>query len=713
MRMRIWLWGVLLLFGGLVMAQDNLEYRNEVRFLYPAGWELESGAERVELNQGESRLIVVEPSALGNILSGQRIIENRSAGIGRSQAALSIVIAELGYTRLDVLEDDRTLATLVIESEDGALGGLAYLLSLQGNQQAAVLSLSTARFDAALDDATALLLQSISYPENIIDSLRADGRFSLFLQVLNTTGLDALLPTAEYTVFAPTDSAFNLTLALLGISASDLLADVPLLESLLRFHIVEGASLVAAGQSFSSLDGETLSISEQDGAFRVNDQASILRRNLVSTNGFLQFIDAVLIPPSLSDVLVLADPDSLDSLAPATPSILGLLSSRPELSAVLGGVEAAGLAAFLDQPGQYTFFAPTNAAFEALASLSEEELTLLSQEDIRADVILYHILASVVATDSLPDLDQAITGNRETLSVSNDDRGPLLGARARFVETGLIASNGVVHIIDAVLLPPSFIEATSGPGSLLDLIVNNPDLSILAQALETAGLTDTLNSQNELTLFAPTNAAFEAFLETSGLSVEELLANREVLTGTLLFHVVNNRLPSDSLAPLNSATVTTLLANNPLVLRRDGEQYIVNDQAAIGAPETEAANGLLYVIDTVLVPDSVATLLGTAQLCRIETEAANTVQVRVGPGLNRSVVVFLAAGEAFEVISQRRSDEDGLLWYELNTDAAAPGKLILEAWVQADLVQASGRCDLVIDRLSPPTVLADEPLDGG
>jgi len=152
-------------------------------------------------------------------------------------------------------------------------------------------------------------------------------------------------------------------------------------------------------------------------------------------------------------------------------------------------------------------------------------------------------------------------------------------------------------------------SATGGmgdtPATVVDIATGNEDFSTLVSALETAGLVETLQGEGPFTVFAPTNDAFNALLEELGVSAEELLA-REDLADILTYHVVPQELlAADVLAAVEDAGGTAeveTVNGATLSVSVDGESVVINDSATVTMTDLQAGNGVVHVIDAVLLP---------------------------------------------------------------------------------------------------------------
>ena len=285
--------------------------------------------------------------------------------------------------------------------------------------------------------------------------------------------------------------------------------------------------------------------------------------------------------------------------APELGSIVDVARDAGSFSTLLTALEAAGLDATLaDEEADFTVFAPTDEAFEALPEGTLD--TLLADTDLLTDILLYHVITdSVVGSDTALSLagTTQLMANEAKLAITV--RGDALYLNESLViDTDIEASNGVIHVIDAVLTPTAIGEPE---GSIVDLALASPDLTTLVTALQAADLVGTLADEDALfTVFAPTDEAFAALGEDS---IAALLADTEALTDVLLYHVVGGAaVDSIDATALYGQMVTMVNEADVTIDIRDGELYI-NDSKVI-IKDIPATNGIIHVIDMVLIPES-------------------------------------------------------------------------------------------------------------
>ncbi len=261
---------------------------------------------------------------------------------------------------------------------------------------------------------------------------------------------------------------------------------------------------------------------------------------------------------------------------------------------------AADLATTLRGTGPFTVLAPTDAAFAKLPSGTLE--ALLRDRAALTRVLRYHVLdGRVTAAQLTPGTVRTLEGN--TVAVAQTG-GRLTLNDATVTRADLGATNGLIQVIDTVLLPPGFTvggqpvqAAPPAVGDVVKAIEADGRFGLLAQALGTAGLTTTLQGAGPYTVFAPTDAAFRALPPEL---LTKLLADKATLAKILTYHVVAGRVAAAQLTPGARATVegdTVQIATTTAATTVDG--------AAILAPDLAATNGLVHGIDRVLVPASV------------------------------------------------------------------------------------------------------------
>jgi transforming growth factor-beta-induced protein len=333
-----------------------------------------------------------------------------------------------------------------------------------------------------------------------------------------------------------------------------------------------------------------------------------------------------------------SDETTTTTEATESSTVLDLAIEAGQFSTLIAAIEAADLTATLSGEGPFTVLAPTDAAFEAaFEALGIEAADLLADTETLTAILTYHVLGQAADSQLVATLDgqSVATLNGQSVDISVD-AGQILINTATVVSADLMANNGIVHVINEVLLPPDIAQAlgvgapeetttttmpttttTVAPDPTIAEIVaglaagDPAEFTILLAALETTGLVDALNNpDDELTVFAPTDAAFGVLLEALGITAEELLARAD-LADIVLYHVSGAGI-FDAATVIGAAPIAELETLNPggatLKVEVIDGNVVINDGATplggatVTAPDVFASNGVIHVIDTVLLP---------------------------------------------------------------------------------------------------------------
>ncbi|MFT5203735.1 MAG: transforming growth factor-beta-induced protein [Candidatus Aldehydirespiratoraceae bacterium] len=304
------------------------------------------------------------------------------------------------------------------------------------------------------------------------------------------------------------------------------------------------------------------------------------------------------------------DDDMADEDMAAEPGTIVDVAVANDFTTLVAAVQAAGLVETLSGEGPFTVFAPTDEAFAAaLESLGLTAEELLASDDL-ASILTYHVVAGEVDAATAISLDgqSAVTVNGAEINISVVDGSVVINDTATVIAADVEASNGIVHVIDAVLLPPAddmaedddmAEEEAAEPGTIVDVAVAN-DFTTLVAAVQAAGLVETLSGEGPFTVFAPTDEAFAAALESLGLTAEELLASDD-LASILTYHVVAGEVDAATAISLDGQSAVTVNGAEINISVVDGS-VVINDTATVIAADVEASNGIVHVIDAVLLP---------------------------------------------------------------------------------------------------------------
>jgi uncharacterized surface protein with fasciclin (FAS1) repeats len=297
-----------------------------------------------------------------------------------------------------------------------------------------------------------------------------------------------------------------------------------------------------------------------------------------------------------------------DSGDDATQNIAQIAGGAKELSTLDAALNATDLVSTIADAKDITVFAPTNDAFDAL------DKTLLSclLEPVGlptlAEVLKYHVVpVKAMAADLKNDESLSTLDGEQNLTVSLDDgtvtiKGGAKNNEANVSKADILATNGVVHELDAVLIPKNFTAPQCGKGTIAETAVGNQDLQTLVAALSAADLVATFNGTNVYTVFAPTDEAFAAL---GNETIDCLLDKKNVdaLTQVLTYHVVAGY---DLASDITNGLKVPTLEKEKLTFVIKGEQVMIdttsNGNATVVIPDVFATNGVVHVIDHVLIP---------------------------------------------------------------------------------------------------------------
>ncbi len=445
--------------------------------------------------------------------------------------------------------------------------------------------------------------------------------------ILETAIIAAELETTlasdgPFTVFAPTDAAFS---ALPAGTIDALLADPSgALTDILLYHVLSGdirSGDLTDGQTAATINGKEINVGITPGGVFIND-AQVTAADLGAANGVVHVVDGVLIPP--------------------TVSVVDVIVGSPDHTILEAAVLAAGLETTLSGDGPFTIFAPTDAAFEALPEGTIDALLADPTGDL-TDILLYHAIGGDIKSSDLTDGQTAATINGKEVTVTINNSGIFIND-AQVTVADLATDNGVVHVIDAVLLPPRV--------TVVDVIVGSEDHTILEAAVLAAGLETTLSGDGPFTVFAPTDAAFEALPEGT---IDALLADPTGdLTDILLYHAIGGDIKSTDLtdgqtaATINGKEVTVTINNSGI---------FIND-AQVTVADLATDNGVVHVIDAVLLPPRVTVvdvIVGSEDHTILEAAvlAAGLETTLSGDG---PFTVFAPTDAAFEALPEGTID---------------------------------------------------------
>lgn len=453
---------------------------------------------------------------------------------------------------------------------------------------AMVLSLASCSDD---DDNNTMQQQEM----NIVELAQSNPQLTNLVAALQAADGDlvtVLSGNGPFTVLAPTNDAFETFLSDNGFSS---LSQVPtdVLSQILLNHVISGevmsSDLISAGSGYASTNAETpggdkISIYyNTSNGVTFNNVSTVQTPDVMASNGVVHVVDAVIDIPNIVDH-ALANPNfstlvtALTSLTPGTDFV-----------SVLSG------------DGPFTVFAPDNDAFDALAAIpGESELT---------QILLNHVIDSPISSSDLVGLGSgytntlATTPGDENISIYfNTSNGVTFNGISNVTTADIVASNGVIHAVDAVITLPTIATFATSNEALGNLVAA---LQLADTGTPTVDWIPTVSdpSAGPFTVFAPTNDAFADLLLELDPSGNTALGDLDpaVVDGVLLMHVVNANVQSSGLP---NGTVTTLggdiTADNTAFTLTDPNGRVSNIITSL--VDIQGINGVVHVIDKVILP---------------------------------------------------------------------------------------------------------------
>jgi len=409
-------------------------------------------------------------------------------------------------------------------------------------------------------------------------TIREMPQLSSFLQVLEKSDIGSLLSentSIRYTVFAPTDEAFSR----LPDGAVRTLLDPrndDRLEEVFKYHVLSSSEPPFGLENYSllrMLTGQFLNIDYKNG--RIGD-TQFIPKVIPCSNGIIYLIDGV--------------------LSPTTDDLFQLLQKDGRFEIFTKAITASRQGKlFQNMHGLYTSFAPTDKAFQKLPKGVLDSLFKPENDERLEDIIKHHITSGVYAVGKVPGYKSLGVADVVPLSAFGQQLNYKVNMKtrtidgARILEQDIPAANGVIHVIDEVILPVQ--------DGILDILREEPRFSILVSLLDKTGLDLPVASSSSYTIFAPTNEAWKKepyaklVKNPTGEARERLygLLSRHVIVGK---HVSENGLVFSKLRTIHGA---------PIYLTREGNDRRISNIPIIET-DKEGFNGLVNVINSV-IPD--------------------------------------------------------------------------------------------------------------
>lgn len=451
--------------------------------------------------------------------------------------------------------------------------------------------------DLTTDNGIVHVVNKILLPVKTVVDVAATNNFTTLLTAVTQEELLPALtnPLAQLTVFAPTNDAFTAIATALGTDINGLLA-LPTLAEVLKYHVL-GAEVTAANVTNGAIVNtlstvNTLKMTKTTTGSVYANHAMVTLADVDADNGVVHVINNVVLP-----VETVVD-RAIDG----------------GFSTLVAAVAKAELLPALSNPlASLTVFAPTNEAFDDLAGDLGTDINGILALPNLDDVLMYHVLGSEVLASAITNgTIVAPLSLSNTLKLTKTMLGDIFVNQAEVITANVDADNGVVHVIDAVVLPVETVADKAIDGGLSTLV------AAIVKAELLPALSDPFDT---FTVFAPTNAAFEAFATALGTDLNGILALSN-LEDVLLYHVTEGNIVSGD---LTNGNVTMLNGDDVIVNITNGVQ--IND-ANVTTANVEADNGVVHIIDAVLLPTSGLTEASTlVTISTYPNPATETIRV--------------------------------------------------------------------------------------
>lgn len=305
---------------------------------------------------------------------------------------------------------------------------------------------------------------------------------------------------------------------------------------------------------------------------------------------------------------VAAPAAATEAPAAAMPDIVDTAVAAGSFTTLVAAVQAAELVETLKGEGPFTVFAPSDEAFAKIDKATLDALLADPQGQL-TQILLYHVLPGKVMAAAVTDGLEAETAQGDKVKFSVKD-GKVMINDATIVSTDIEAANGVIHVIDTVIMPTvadsEAMTETAAADDLKDIVdtaVAAGNFTTLVAAVQAAELVDTLKGAGPFTVFAPSDEAFAALPEGT---VAGLLEDpKGALTDILLYHVVSGQVMAADVLSMNGQEVETV-GGGKLTIMVEGDQVMLHDGAGnmiqVVSTDIATSNGVIHVIEGVLMP---------------------------------------------------------------------------------------------------------------
>ncbi len=452
---------------------------------------------------------------------------------------------------------------------------------------------------------------------NIVATAQATADLSSLVAALstadeldNTDLIGILSGPGPFTVFAPSNAAFSQLFNSLdgydSLDDFDTDAEKELLASILTYHVVAGVAAqsgdLSDGANVTTVQGESLTTSISGGVSVVDatgTPANVTTADVVASNGVVHIIDKVLLPQAVLDAL---------EEAAAEQNIVELANATADLSALVNALIEADLVSTLEGDGPFTVFAPTNDAFATFLSVNGYTSLDDIPNEVLVQVLLNHVVAGELAAADLSTgyISSSSTAGPDDANLSlfiNTEGGVRVNGVSSVSTPDVEASNGIVHIVDAVIDIPTVVTFATADPTFAPLV------TALTDGTPATDFPTVLSGDGPFTVFAPTDAAFQALLDSNPDWDTVTDIDEALLTSVLNHHVVSGNVRSGD---LTDGIMPATLEGDAITINLPGTGDNIADvtdgsgTSGIGiiAVDVQAGNGVVHVLNQVMIPDT-------------------------------------------------------------------------------------------------------------
>ncbi|XP_059187845.1 periostin, osteoblast specific factor b isoform X1 [Centropristis striata] len=406
---------------------------------------------------------------------------------------------------------------------------------------------------------------------------------TLYELVENSGLLEKLGQPGHYTIFAPTNEAFE---SLGSVVLERIQGDKEALKALVNFHIlnsVQCSEAIMSGTSYETLEGNNIEIGCDGDSLTVNGVKMVLKKDIVTTNGVIHLIDKVLMPDSAKQVM---------ELVGSSQSTFGDMVSE------------LGLSAAMRPEAEYTLLAPLNLAFtDEVMSMDQRLLKIILESHILKNKIVLGQLFNGQRLETIGGKFLRVFIYRTAVCIEN----------SCLVRGSKEGSNGALHLMKTLLKPAE--------KNMFEILTENGGFKIFLSLMEAAGLTDLLKQEGDFTLFAPSDKAF-ASLSERDLSL--LMSDINALRTLLLYHINNGIFIGGGLETGVTNLLKSLQGSNLRVMFANNSMQVNSVQV----PESDvmATNGVLHFVNQVLYPGDIP--VGSQDLLMLFKRLISYMQIK-------------------------------------------------------------------------------------